>query len=100
MSLIQCEIHGLQGGPHCCKHVSSAIYKRSEDIEYAELVYEIDKEHGHVIQHLICIDCLKTYNLEKNMFITEDVWESEDRFPYVCPTCIECVKEYEKSSKT
>ena len=93
MSIVQCDRHGLQGGPHCCDHVRNAIYGKSKNVQYEKIACKLDKEYDYIIDYLICINCVNKFNLQNKEFIDEETSGNKENFPYTCPTCLECVKK-------
>ena len=96
MGLVQCKKHGYHSGPMCCEHTLDAIYGRGPRVKYENVKFDVSGDGKEILQHLICEDCIEKYSLNGNGYVEEKVWESEQLFPWVCPVCNECLKEYEE----
>jgi hypothetical protein len=47
-----------------------------------------------VVPHMLCTECASKFGLSVDELISDEVWISDDRFPYVCPTCAQCFAEW------
>jgi hypothetical protein len=41
----------------------------------------------------VCAACAEQFSLRRDEIVSAAVFEDESRFPYVCPTCVQCIAE-------
>jgi hypothetical protein len=91
---VSCEKHGTHPGPLCCDHVREAVYGATAIIPFGIYRFDIMGDGKDLLLHMLCTDCASKFGLSVDELISEEVWSSEERFPYVCPTCTHCFAEW------
>jgi hypothetical protein len=57
--------------------------------------------YGDFLQtHLICEPCMEQYRLHEGDIVKWLTEEDAKRFPWTCPVCGVCLREYEDSRKS
>jgi hypothetical protein len=91
---VACERHGTHPGVLCCDHVRSASETRAPLISFDSYRVDVTGDETELLDHLLCSACATRFHLSPSIQIPPAVWESEDKFPYVCPTCEQCLSEW------
>jgi hypothetical protein len=92
---VRCSKHGTHvAGPSCCDHVRKAVAYAMAMIPYG--IYRVDVlDDGTLIAgYMLCPECASQFGLAVDEVVSGEVWINEDRFPYVCPVCAQCFKEW------
>ena len=79
----------------CCDHVSAAAGARSPLISFDTYQIDIGGDGATLVRSLLCVECTKQFNLSKSKPIAPEIWEREDKFPYICPACAQCLTEWQ-----
>ena len=90
---VACGRHGTHVGILSCDHVR----KRCED-QLAPPVfgsYRIDLmgDGRGDLDANVCAACAEQSGLRQDEIVGGKVFEDESRFPFVCPTCVQCIAE-------
>jgi DNA-directed RNA polymerase subunit RPC12/RpoP len=48
-----------------------------------------------LLVHYICTACAERFHLVSSSLTDGAIWEDEGKFPYVCPTCVQCLREWQ-----
>jgi hypothetical protein len=92
---VQCKKHGLNvAGPFCCDHVRKAVTFSMPFIPFGVYRADILGDGTLIARHMLCSECASKYGLSVDVVVTEEVWDNDERFPYVCPVCAPCFKEW------
>jgi hypothetical protein len=92
---VKCDEHGTNvAGPLCCDHIREAVNHSRPFIPYGIYRLDILGDGKDILSHLLCTDCASRFGLSADELISYEVWESDERFPYVCPTCAQCFAEW------
>lgn len=95
MGAVRCDKHGTHvAGPLCCDHVREAAAHAAPLIPFG--IYRVDMldDGNMVVGHMLCTQCASRFGLTVDEIVSGEVWENPLRFPYVCPVCAECFKEW------
>jgi hypothetical protein len=47
-----------------------------------------------LLEHVLCSGCADQFGLTPGSPISDEIWASDERFPYVCPICEKCLTEW------
>jgi hypothetical protein len=86
--------HGTHPGPLCCDHIREAVHRSTAVIPFGIYRVDISGDGTALLEHKLCTECASRFGLSVDELISEEVWGSVERFPYVCPTCAECFAEW------
>ena len=95
MGAVACERHGTHPSVLCCDHVRLAVEGRSLPIAFGTYQADMSGDGTLLVDNLLCAACASRFNLPKSKPIAAEIWEREDKFPYTCPTCAECLSEWQ-----
>jgi len=97
---VDCKKHGLHvAGPSCCDHVRKAVAYSTAFIPFGVYRFDVLGDGTLVQPYMLCTECASKYGLSVDEPISVEIWESDDRFPYVCPTCAQCFAEWSKQKR-
>jgi hypothetical protein len=91
---VRCSKHGTNvAGPFCCDHVRKAVYAMAT-IPYA--IYRVDvlDDGDMIVGNMVCEECASKFGLSVDVVVSGEVWGENDRYPYVCPECAQCFKDW------
>jgi hypothetical protein len=94
MGAVQCERHGTHPGRLCCDHVREAVSNSTQRISFDKYQVDLIGDGSMPLEHLLCVDCARAFGLSDSDVISAEVWEDASRFPYVCPVCTTCIREW------
>ena len=95
MGAVKCEKHGTHvAGPFCCDHVRLAVDYAKPLIPFGIYRADLLDDGTMVVRHTLCSECASKFGLSADEVISGEVCADKDRFPYVCPTCAQCFKEW------
>jgi hypothetical protein len=92
---VRCERHGTHvAGPFCCDHVREAVDYQKPIIPFGIYRADVLDDGTMIVGHWLCLECASKYGLSTEVIVSGEVCFDEGRFPYVCPTCAQCFKEW------
>lgn len=95
MGAVKCEKHGTHvAGPFCCDHVRKAVSYSMPLIPFGIYRGDVLGDGTMIVGHWLCTECASKFDLLLDEVVTEEVWGNDERFPYVCPVCAQCFKEW------
>lgn len=95
MGAVKCSRHGTNvAGPFCCDHVRKAAAYAMPMIPFG--IYRVDvlDDGDMIVGNMLCHECASRFGLSIDAVVSGEVWGDDDRFPYVCPACAQCFKEW------
>src|SRR5262245_21060192 len=99
MGAEQCQIHGVQVGHLCCRHVSAGIKGGSTLSAHSAVNAEIDMldDGSELLAICICQPCAAQFNISANARLPSAAFD-ETGIPYVAPTCGLCFMVWRDSA--
>ena len=100
MGAVACEKHGTHPGVLGCDHVRLAAQVSGEAVSFDVYGCDVLGDGTAILKHLVCAACADQFGLSPSELIAEETCSDEERFPYVCPTCVHCLAQWtEKHNK-
>ena len=99
MGAVACERHGTHPGVLCCEHIRAASEGQAPLISVVPYRVDMTGDGTEVLDHLLCRVCANRFRLSTSSPVPPEVWESKDRYPHVCPTCEQCLSEWQGAGR-
>ena len=99
MGAVACQKHGAHPGILCCDHVRVGAGSRSSIVSFVRYQLDLGEDRTTLAESLLCAACAETFSLSVSQPIALEVWKDPKRFPYVCPTCEQCLSEWQRDGR-
>ncbi len=93
MGKVICTKHGGIMGVLSCEHVERGTIQPLQRISFAKYRIDVLGDGTELLDTLICVSCATRFQLSPSEIVPAEVFENENRFPYVAPSCPTCIAE-------
>ena len=93
MGEVVCPRHGTQVGVLSCDHVRKRCEGRLALPAFGSYRIDLLDDESFDLEANVCAECAERFGLRQDETISGTVFEDGSRFPYVCPTCVQCIAE-------
>ena len=76
-----------------CDHVRKRCEGQMAPPVFGGYRIDLADDGSVVLDANVCAACAEKFGLRLGELISGAVFDDVDRFPYVCPTCVQCIAE-------
>ena len=93
MGKVACPRHGAHVGVLSCDHVREPCEGRLPPPAFGSYRIDLLDDDRFELEANVCAACAERFGLRQGETVSGTVFEDESRFPYVCPTCVQCIAD-------